>query len=90
MVAAIVAPAGDVDVCQCYFDRNFYQFTDTSRNFPVLGFIGNRVGRVRGGKEWGKNHAGIRTKTTLILDLVILDFSRTGRMLFDFILTFTF
>ena len=43
-----------------------------------------------GGKEWGKNHAGIRTKTTLILDLVILDFSRTGRMLFDFILNFTF
>ena len=61
-----------------------------ARAVTVQEFIGNRVGRVRGGKEWGKNHAGIRTKTTLILDLVILDFSRTGRMLFDFILNFTF
>ena len=58
LVAAIVAPAGDVDVCQCYFDRDFYQFTDTSRNFPVLGFIGDRVGRIRGGKERGKNGGG--------------------------------
>ena len=92
MVAAIVAPAGDVDVCQCYFDRDFYQFTDTSRNFPVLGFIGDRVGRVRGGEKWGKSHAGIRTKTTLILDLVILDFrfQPHGANAFDFILNFTF
>ena len=90
MVATIVATVGDVDVCLCYFDRDFYQFTDTGRNFPVLGFVGDRVRRVRGGKEWRENHAGIRTKATLILDLVILDFSRTGRMLFDFILNFTF
>ena len=24
LVAAIVAAAGDVDICQCYFDRDFY------------------------------------------------------------------
>lgn len=29
LVTAIVAPAGDVDVCQCYFGRDFYQFTDS-------------------------------------------------------------
>ena len=29
VVTEIVAPAGDVDVCQCYFGRDFYQFTDS-------------------------------------------------------------
>ena len=29
LVATIVAAAGDVDICQCYFDRDFYQFTDS-------------------------------------------------------------
>ena len=29
LVATVMASAGDVDVCQCYFDRDFYQFTDS-------------------------------------------------------------
>ena len=29
LVATVVASAGDVDICQCYFDRDFYQFTDS-------------------------------------------------------------
>ena len=74
MVAAIVATVGDVDVCQCYFDRDVYQFTVIGGFFPVLGFVGDRVGRLCGGEKRGKNHAGIRTKATLI----------------DFILNFTF
>ena len=27
--AVTVQAAGDVDICQCYFDRDFYQFTDS-------------------------------------------------------------
>ena len=74
MAATFVATVGDVDVCQCYFDRDVYQFTVIGGFFPVLGFVGDRVGRLRGGEKRGKNHADIRTKATLI----------------DFILHFTF
>ena len=49
------------------------EFAHVGGYFPVLGFAGDWVGRVRGGEERGKNHAGIRTKATLILDLVIVD-----------------
>ena len=73
LAATIVATVGDVDVCQCYFDRDVYQFTVIGGFFPVLGFVGDRVGRLRGGEKRGKNHAGIRTKATLILDLMIVD-----------------
>ena len=49
-----MAPAGDVDVCQCYFDRDFYQFTDTGRNFPVLGFAGDRARGIRDREKRGE------------------------------------
>lgn len=47
---------------------DIYKCTDTFRYFSFWGFAGDRVGRVRGGEKRGKNHAGIRTKATLILD----------------------
>ena len=73
MATAFVAAIGDVDIC-CYCAYwHFHEFAHVGGYFPVLGFAGDWVGRVRGGEERGKNHAGIRTKATLILDLVIVD-----------------
>ena len=64
---------GDVGVRVDRSRGNVHDAAHPLRNFPFLGFAGNRPGRLRGGKERGKNHAGIRTKATLILDLMIVD-----------------
>lgn len=68
LVAAFLATFGDADFCHDCFGRDIYKCTDTFRYFSFWGFAGDRVGRVRGGEKRGKNHAGIRTKATLILD----------------------
>lgn len=55
LVTAFLAPVGDVDVrghCSC---RDVHEFADTGRYFPVLGFAGDRVGRVCCREERGKN-----------------------------------
>ena len=55
---AFVAAIGDGDIC-CYRTyRHFHEFAHVVGYFPVLGFAGDRVGRVRGGEEWGKNGGG--------------------------------
>ena len=54
LATAFVAAIGDVDLC-CYRTyRHFHEFAHVVGYFPVLGFAGDRVGRVRGGEEWGK------------------------------------
>ena len=58
LATAFVAAIGDVDIC-CYRTyRHFHEFAHVVGYFPVLGFAGDRVGRVRGGEEWGKNGGG--------------------------------
>ena len=55
LVAAFVAAFGDAGVCRDYFGWNFHDVTDTCRYVPVLGFAGDRVGRVRGREKRGEN-----------------------------------
>lgn len=55
LVAAFVATVGDVDICRYHIDRHVCQFADIVGYFPFLGFVGNRVGRIRGGEKRRKN-----------------------------------
>ena len=48
------------------FAVGVYKFADPGGFFPVLGFAGNRVGRIYCREKRGENVVGYRAKTTLI------------------------
>ena len=51
VIRAFVAAIGDVDLC-CYRTYwHFHEFALVGGYFPVLGFAGDWVGRVRGGEN---------------------------------------
>ena len=56
--SAIVAAAGDAGVRLDRPRGDVHDAAHPLRYFPLLGFAGNRPGRLRGGEERGKNGGG--------------------------------
>ena len=82
-----MAAAGDAGVRLDRPRGDVHDAAHPLRNFPFLGFAGNRPGRLRGGKERGKNHAGPHAKTPFILDpinFLICDFRSSDSFHFKF------
>ena len=59
---------GDADIRGDHSGGDFHEFANLGGFFPVLGFVGNRIGWVRDRAERGENVGGYRTKAALILN----------------------